>query len=600
MVQSQLKPQLSEYEPINYSPEPTIEDFHMSDAIVKGLRGPEGSGKSVGCFFDMFKYACLQEPYKGKRSTYWTVVRNNYPALLTTSLRTFEEWFGGLCIKPPTKQPPVEATVRLELPDKTIVEMMVLFLSLDVPDDVRKLKSLETTGGFLNEASEMGRWILTRLLARCGRWPPKRWGVKPVWSGVLMDTNSCEDDHWWYKAAEEDKPEGWKFFDQPAALIKFQSDKTISAYEKAKQYVADYQHLPDDFLRIVADMHDNLYVGNPMAENVKWQPLGINYWLNTISGRPMKEINTLVMNEYGPTGDDVPVYPEYMDNVHCAKDVLKPMQSIGIILGFDFGLMPACTFSQISPRGQKLFLDEMYVEKHGAMGIRQLSREYIVPYLLDNFLPWLIKGLICGYGDPAGTQRAQTDEKTCYQILRECPITNPIGGISDFRQNGKRLSDPEYFRKIREQAGKGYVSLGDIGVEITPARTNKFGTRRDAVSKLLLMRIDGDPAFLLSPKCKLLRKGFRGKYRYKRVQVGGSDDRYKDEPIKDLYSHICEAAMYDCLMSSYFAYDSTEESEQAVKAKLDALDTPSRSAANEFAAIVSKIRQEQEAMEIWF
>ena len=415
-----------------------------------------------------------------------------------------------------------------------------------------------------------------------------------------MDTNACEDDHWWYKAAEEKTPEGWKFFKQPSALIRFQSDKQTPAMEKAKDYVAKNQHLPDDYLRIVEDMFGNMYVGNPEAENAKWQPLGINYWLNTISGRPLKEINTLVMGEYGPTGDDVPVYPEYQDNIHCAKEILTPMKSIGITLGFDFGLMPACTFSQISPRGQKLFFDEMQVEKHGAMGIRQLSREHIVPYLLDNFLPWLIHGLINGYGDPAGTQRGQTDEKTCYQILRECPTTNPDGGTPDFKLNGKRLADPEYFRKIRAEAAKGYVSLGDIGVSITPATTNKFQTRKDALSKLFLMRIDGDPAIQISPKCKNLRKGLRGKYRYKRVQVGGSDERYVNEPIKDATSHGVEAAMYDALMASYYAYDSTEATEQAKQAKLDTLDTASKSASLEYAGILAQIQKEQEAMEVWF
>ena len=572
----------------------------MSDAIVKGIRGPEGSGKSVGCFMDMFKYAGAQLPYRGKRSTHWTVVRSTYPELLTTSLRTFEEWFGSKIVRI-TRQPPVEAEVMIDLPDKTILDMKMLFLSLDVPNDVKKLKSLETTGAFLNEASEMGRWILTRMLGRIARWPPKRWNVPIVWSGILMDTNSCEDDHWWYKYAEEKTPEGWKFFDQPASLIKFQSDKQVSAYEKAQQYVADHQYLPDDFLRIVEDMFGNQYVGNPECENYKGQQLGINYWLNTISGRPLKEINTLVMNEYGPTGDDMPVYPEYQDGLHCAKEILKPMQGIGITLGFDFGNMPACTFAQISPRGQKVFFDEMYVEKHGSMGIRQLSREHIVPYLLDNFLPWLIKGLICGYGDPAGTQRAQTDEKTCYQILRECPITNPTGGTSDFKANGKLLADPSYFAKIREQALKGYVSLGDIGVESLPACSNNAAEpRKDAIKKLLIMKIDGDPAFLLSPKCQLLRKGMRGKYRYKRVQVGGNDERYVNQPVKDLYSHICESAEYNCMAASYFAYDSTEESEHIKQAKLDALDTPSRSASMEYAAIVDKISQEQEAMEVWF
>lgn len=592
----------TEREPINYSPEPTIEDFHQSDAIVKGIKGPEGSSKTVGCFFDLFKYACRQEPYKNKRSTTWTIVRNNYPALLTTSLRTFESWFGGICIKAATRQPPIEATIKLELQDKTIVESNFLFLSLDIPDDVKKLKSLETTGAFLNEASEMGRWILTRMLGRVGRWPPKRWGVKPVWAGVLMDTNSCDDDHWWYKAAEEDKPEGWEFFNQPAALLRFQSDKNRSARDYADAYLKANPQLPDDFKRIAEDRWGNLYVGNTKAENVKWQPLGINYWLNTISGRPMKEINTLVMNEYGPTGDDVPVYPEYQDNLHASKEIINPMRGVGVTLGMDFGLMPACSFSQISPRGQKLFFDEMYVEKHGAMGVRQLSREVIVPYLLDNFLPWLTGSLIKGYGDPAGMQRAQTDEKTCYQILRECPTTNPKSSESeiDYKLNGKKLADPTYFRKIRDLAAKGLVSMGDIGVEFGPASTNKFGPRRDALARLLLAKIDDEPAFQVSPKCKLLRKALRGKYRYKRIQVGGDTEMFKNEPVKDVYSHLSEAVMYDCLMSSFFAYDDSHDQEQRAEIARARLDAPSREASDELTAIMSELKQQQESMEVWF
>ena len=49
----------------------------------------------------------------------------------------------------------------------------------------------------------------------------------------------------------------------------------------------------------------------------------------------------------------------------------------------------------------------------------------------------------------------------------------------------------------------------------------------------------GQPAILISSKCKTLRKGLNGGYEYKRVNVSG--DKYKDKPDKGKYSHICNA-----------------------------------------------------------
>jgi hypothetical protein len=55
--------------------------------------------------------------------------------------------------------------------------------------------------------------------------------------------------------------------------------------------------------------------------------------------------------------------------------------------------------------------------------------------------------------------------------------------------------------------------------------------------------MDGKPAFVISPKAKEWRKGLMGGFCYRRVQVAG-DARYTDEPDKNKYSHICEAAEY--------------------------------------------------------
>jgi hypothetical protein len=42
----------------------------------------------------------------------------------------------------------------------------------------------------------------------------------------------------------------------------------------------------------------------------------------------------------------------------------------------------------------------------------------------------------------------------------------------------------------------------------------------------------------------MLRKGFSGRYQYRRVKVSGAAERYHDEPDKNLYSHPHDALQY--------------------------------------------------------
>ena len=54
--------------------------------------------------------------------------------------------------------------------------------------------------------------------------------------------------------------------------------------------------------------------------------------------------------------------------------------------------------------------------------------------------------------------------------------------------------------------------------------------------------MDGKPALIISPKCKMLRKGLAGGFCYRRLQTTG--EKYTDEPDKNEYSHIVEALEY--------------------------------------------------------
>ena len=55
--------------------------------------------------------------------------------------------------------------------------------------------------------------------------------------------------------------------------------------------------------------------------------------------------------------------------------------------------------------------------------------------------------------------------------------------------------------------------------------------------------VEGEPGLLISPACKMIRKGFTGGCHYRRVQVVG-DERFTDKPDKNRFSHPHDALQY--------------------------------------------------------
>ena len=79
---------------IDYAPAGEVaRAFHQSDAFVRGLMGPVGSSKSSACCLEMFTRACEQTANQGVRRSRWAVIRNTYPELKSTTIKTWEEWF---------------------------------------------------------------------------------------------------------------------------------------------------------------------------------------------------------------------------------------------------------------------------------------------------------------------------------------------------------------------------------------------------------------------------------------------------------------------------------------------------------------------------
>ena len=427
----------------SYKGVPTIKSFSNSNAFMRCLVGPFGSGKSSGCVVEIVDRALKQKPGPdGIRRTRWIVVRNTYRQLSDSTIKTFLQWlppihFGNF------RQSDHSYDI-LAFPD---TEIQVLFRALDRPDMVGNLLSLEVTGGWVNEAREVPWAIIEALQGRVGRYPAQRDGG-PSWWGVFLDTNPADTDSKLYKyfVETEHDPKDVALFMQPSGL-------------------------------------------GPKAENLENLPGGRDYYRKMAVGKDPEFVKVYCEGLWGFVSDGRAVFPEYIDHVHCAE--CKPVSYAEIYRGFDFGLTPACVFLQVLPTGQVIVFDEIVASD---MGVDKFSDE-----VLEHSSQKYANFEFIDIGDPAGEQRAQTDEKTCFQILHS----------------------------------KGILVEG--GMQSTAVRL-------ESVRKPLTRLTMGKPGFQLHPRCKTLRKGFMGGYCFRRLQT--SAERYTTAPDKNAYSHVHDAMQY--------------------------------------------------------
>lgn len=460
-----------------YKPEPTAARFHRDSSDVRGVMGPVGTGKTVICCMEAWSRMLEQKlGTDGEtRKSRWAFIRNTYPELISTTMKTWADWIPDeICHI--NMSAPITGKMDFWLSDNTRVLAEVIFIAIDRAEDVRKLKSLELTGAFLNEASELDEQVVEMALQRTGRYPAKIDGGTN-WSGVIMDTNPPSDDHWWHERAEVKKPVNHKFFRQPPAIL------PIYGHNKS---------IPECY-----EPNEGQIKGIPPAENVQWQDLGYQYWLRQSHGADPEWIKVYLMGEYGTLMSGKPVYPEYSDATHFQENLIEPYRGLPLILGWDFGLTPACAFLQVHPKGNVTIIDECTSED---MELRRFIEEVVNPKLKTEYtgMP------IISVGDPAGNARSQTDGITCLNIMGEC------------------------------------------GIPTVPASTNSPIARRDAVKYYLTRMVEGSPAFAIGPKAIMLRKAFLGGYKYKEVKTGGQSGRkrYHEVPDKNFYSHISDALQY--------------------------------------------------------
>jgi hypothetical protein len=245
-------------------------------------------------------------------------------------------------------------------------------------------------------------------------------------------------------------------------------------------------------------MSEGIFIPNPKAENIRNLNEGHDYYLRRMAGKKTSYIRVYYANKYGLVEEGKLVHPEYSDIAHVSKVPLIPDPNLPVIVGMDFGLTPAATFFQQKPNGQWILFKEICSNE---IGIRRFGQMELLPYVLTELLDYDMTI----YGDPYGNAKSQNDRYTPQQIM--------------------------------EQIG--------FHIEI-PTVEGGPTMRREALSAPLARMISGEPGLLIDPSCKNVRKGLGSKYIYKRIKVVG-DDRYRNEPDKNWWSHVCESAQHAML-----------------------------------------------------
>ncbi len=432
---------------IRYIAPHTLSKFHKSPSFVRLVLGAIGSGKSVGMCAEIVRLASQQLPSDdGIRHSRWAVVRNTQKELKNTTIKTWMDWYGEF-----GEFHKSEMTFNMELKD---IKCEILFLGLDRPDQLKSLLSLELSGAFINEAREVQPEVITTIMSRLGRYPSMRDDVGCTDPRLIMDSNFPSEDSFLYHQFEEEVPEGWELFKQPPPLNK---------HGKLRKKAENRENLPPE------------------------------YYLSMMNGQKDDWLRVHRDCEYGFLMDGKAVYPEYSDSTHVINDY-KPDIKRPIYIGMDYGRTPVAVMAQKDVFGRIVIFDELQAWDMGATRFGQL----LYTKLSTEYAGFAIE---TGWGDPAGDDRSQSDDRTPMQIMNKAGV----------KMRSSPSQDP-------------YVRI-------------------EALRAPLEKMYDGEPAFRITPKCRMLRKALSGGYMYKRIQVAGTP-RYNVKPDKNEYSHVADAGQY--------------------------------------------------------
>lgn len=435
---------------------------------VRLLRGPVGSGKTIACCYDAVRSAIMRMPiwrdgvirYRQAviGSTYGQLERNLYPSWWKLypkdpSTWTEGEWQGG----GGRFAKHVMRFTTLRGGRRVPVEFEAIFAAIGEQSIEEFVRGFEPSGWHLYEVDQQPEGIIEQALGRLGRYPNRAdigAGELP-WEGTLIgDLNAPDINHWYDIYVNQHRPPFVAEYVQPSGL-------------------------------------------SPDAENVA--ALGPGYYEKKMlqyASQP-RLARRFVLNEYGPSGDGEPVFPQWSDARHLGAQRLQAVPGREVLLGFDQGLHPACVIGQRMPSGQMRILGEVLPGRCGTARFCDLVRDELRQVAPES----VVGGAWC---DPAGFTGAEAE-------------------------SGER--------------SWAEMVAADLGFPLLPASdSNALPPRLEAVIyELTTSTHMGEANLLLSSRCKELRRALASEYRFAKRRPGESQ---ATKPIANRYKDIADALQY--------------------------------------------------------
>ena len=379
---------------IRFDAPPTVGRFMKSNAFVRILAGPVGSGKTTGCIFEMLRRAIEQAPATdGLRHTRFAIVRQTLKQLKDTVLKDIVQWLEGL-----VSYKVSDNTVHVNFGD---VRSEWLLIPLEDQEDQRRLLSMQLTGAWMSECIEMSPDIVPPLSGRCGRYPGPTLGGA-TWNGIIADTNMPTEGDVWHKLMELEVPADWQVFRQPGGRAQ------------------DTENL--NYLLQTAETL-RLPLGHP--ERIA---RGRAYYDRLARGQSVDWIRRYVDAEYGndPTGSAV-FKETFKKNFHTVrltesdrkaghKAALEPIYGYPLIVTQDFGRNPCSLIGQMDHKGRFLVFEELVAQD---IGLELHIQTALMPAL--NKEEYFGRQVVV-IGDPAGRQRSTSYEETSFDLLKRAGL----------------------------------------------------------------------------------------------------------------------------------------------------------------------------------
>lgn len=488
------------------SPGPISDAFLMSNAFVKIIIGPVGSGKTMTALRALRRVGQKQGGVRDQRGVLWRkarvgVIRESYPNI---EKNTLPSWFdihresdGKFTWKAPYTHKLNLVLAKDEAGNPIdVCEFEIEFRAIGDRSVEEACRGWQVAAVMVDEADLQPPDLLAFLSGRVGRG-----GIDTdlmVDPQIIMSLNAPYTDNWVYKLAIEGDFED--VFDA-----------------KLKAALGD-RKLIEVFIQPGGR--------EPDAENLHNLPDGYYDIQAALNKHRPDYVARMLDNKFVPMQFGQPVNPQFDYQQHVRE--LKWDPSRLLTIGLDQGLNAAAAFTQRTPD----------------MGLRTLRE--LVNYRDD--------GKLAKIGGKAFGQMLKAT------INEHFPDLHP--------EMVRIVCDPAaWIASDNEDQQMDWVKIvaAELGLPIFKAKSNKPALRNEAIWEAMSAR----EGYLVDPSCKHLIKGHLGGYRYQKADMSDGEKRGHLTIADTVHTHICDAEQYAAIDGEHVISDLRGFDRREARFKID-------------------------------